>query len=183
LILVGGATPAFSLLRNSFLEAHLPADPSGDGELLGENELKGLSAAYPPPTRFGDPNEVAAIPATDEEAYERYGRRYRAPDPIRPAPNRPVYVAGLKPRAGASVIPLDDSSGRLLGVEWRVGRGRVLMLAVNPTDAALATWAGLDTLVRRVVLRRPEETLIRSYREGVQGASPPLYSILSGPEL
>ena len=31
------------------------------------------------------------------------------------------------------------------------------MLAVNPTDPALAAWPGLDTLVRRVILRRPEE--------------------------
>jgi hypothetical protein len=183
LILVGGATPAYTLLRDSFLEPYLPADPAGEGVLLGEGELKGLSAAYPPPMHFGDPGDVEALPTTEEEARERYGRRYHAPETIRPAPNRPVYVTGLRPREGASVIPLDDASGRMLGVEWRAGRGRVLMLSVNPTDAGLATWPGLDTLVRRVVLRRPEEPLVRSYRESFQGVNPPLFGQLGGQSL
>ena len=38
-----------------------------------------------------------------------------------------------------------------------MGRGRILMLSVNLSDPALTAWPGLDTLVRRVVLRRPEE--------------------------
>ena len=165
LILVGGATPAFGLLRDSFLEPYLPADPSGESALLGENELKGLSVAYPAPVRYTESLDVVAVPSSDDEANERFGRRYRAPEPIHPATNRPVYVAGLKPRPGAVVIPLDDSSGRFLGVELRVGRGRVLMLTVNLTDTALATWPGLDTLVRRVVLRRPEEHVDHSRLE------------------
>jgi hypothetical protein len=57
------------------------------------------------------------------------------------------------------------------------------MLTVNPTDTAMATWPGLDTLVRRVILRRPEERLVRSYRDGPQGLNPPVFGILSGPEL
>jgi hypothetical protein len=184
LILIGGATPGFNLLRGSFLDAHLPADPSGDSVLLGENELRGLSAAYPPPIRY-DPNEVYPVPATEAEAEEQLGRRYRAPEPIHPAANRPVYLAGLTPRPGSTLIPLDDSSGRLLGVERRVGRGRVLMLTVNPTDGALAAWPGLDTLVRRVVLRRPEERMVRSYRDGagIPGGGPPVFGVLAGPDL
>jgi hypothetical protein len=184
LILIGGATPGFNLLRDSFLEAHLPADPSGDSVLLGADELRGLSAAYPPPVRY-DPNEVYPVPATEAEAHEQFGRRYRAAEPIHPVANRPVYVAGLTPRPGSSVIPLDDSSGRLLGVERRVGRGRILMLTVNPTDGALAVWPGLDTLVRRVILRRPEERLVRSYRDaaGIPGGGPPVFSVLAGPDL
>jgi hypothetical protein len=183
LILVGGATPAFTLLRDSFLNPYLPADPSGEGSLLGEAELRGLSAAYPPPALHGDPNDVLPIPTTEQEAREQSARRYRAPEPIRPASNRPLYVAGLTPREGSSVIPLDDSSGRLLGVERRVGRGRILMLTVNPTDSALATWPGLDTLVRRVLLRRPEEAMVRPYRDGSQGPHPPLFAHLSGQSL
>ena len=57
-------------------------------------------------------------------------------------------------------IPLGEGSPDLLAVESRVGRGRITMLTVNPTDPALAVWEGLDTLVRRVVLRRPEEALV-----------------------
>jgi hypothetical protein len=180
LILVGGATPAFTILRGSFLDPYLPADPSGEGVLLGANELEGMSVEYPPPSRFGDPNDVFPTPATEEEAKNRFGHRYRAPEPIRPASNRPLYVAGLRPREGSSTLPLDESSGRLVGVERRVGRGRVLMLTVNPTDSALASWPGLDTFIRRVVLRRPEEPVLRSYRELVQGASPPLFGHLDG---
>jgi hypothetical protein len=190
LILMGGATPSFTLLRDSFLDPYLPADPSGESVLLGENDLKGLSAAYLPPLRFTDPVEAAPIPLTEAEtqaeteSQDRYGLRYRAPEPIRPASNRPLYVAGLRPREGSSVIPLDESSGRLLGVERRVGRGRVLMLSVNPTDAALATWPGLDTLVRRVVLRRPEEKLERRYGiSAFQGVHAPVFGRLSGPQL
>jgi hypothetical protein len=180
LILIGGATPGFSLLRDSFLDAHLPADPSGDNVLLGENELRGLSAAYPPPLRY-DPNDVYPVPATEAEAQEQFGHRYRAAEPIHPAANRPVYVAGLTPRPGSTLIPLDDSSGRLLGIERRVGRGRILMLTVNPTDSALAAWPGLDTLVRRVILRRPEERMARSYQQ--QAGGPPVFSVLAGPDL
>ncbi len=45
-----------------------------------------------------------------------------------------------------------------IGVEYSVGRGRVLMLAIDPNDPSLAKWAGIDTFVRRVLMRRPEET-------------------------
>src|SRR5262249_15327557 len=64
---------------------------------------------------------------------------------------------------------------------------RILMLSVNPTDAALATWPGLDTFVRRVILRRPEERMVQSGRAGVGprnlGPGPPAFGFLSGPEL
>jgi hypothetical protein len=183
IILVGGATPGFTLLRGSFMDPYLPADPSGDSVLLGANELQGLSLAYPPANHFSDPGEMSYVPATDAEARERFGRRYRAHVPIRPDEKRPVYLAGLAPRPGSVVIPLDDSSGRLLGVERRVGRGRVLMLTVNPTDTALAAWPGLDTLVRRVVLRRPEELVFRPFSVGPQGVNPPHFATLAAPEL
>ena len=31
------------------------------------------------------------------------------------------------------------------------------MLTINPNEEALVAWPGLDTLIRRVILRRPEE--------------------------
>ena len=80
--------------------------------------------------------------------------------PIRPAPTRPLYLAVLKPRPGASTIPLGEASPHLLAVEQRVGRGRITMLTINPNEESLLAWPGLDTLVRRVVLRRPEEPIV-----------------------
>ena len=157
LIIIGGAGPSLSALRDSFLAPYLPADPSSENGLLTREDLKPLADAYPPPSGGRDPDEPQAEPLSITEAFERFGRRYRAAVPIQPASNRPVYVAGLRPRPGATTIPLGESSDRLLGVEGRVGRGRILVLSVNPSDPALAAWPGLDTLVRRVVLRRPEE--------------------------
>ncbi len=100
LIVTGGATPGFSLLRDSFLEPYLPADPTGQGELLDENALGGLSAAYPPPIRPAESSDEVAVALSEDEARERSGRRYEPAVPIRPAPGRPLYVAGLKPRGG-----------------------------------------------------------------------------------
>ena len=137
----------------------------------------------PRPRRAATPDEPQAEPASIAEAFERSGRRYRAAVPILPASNRPVYVAGLRPRPGATTIPLGESSDRLLGVEGRVGRGRILVLSVNPSDPALAAWPGLDTLVRRVVLRRPEETRTSPMRWNGRSYSPPTYRSLGGPDL
>ena len=94
-----------------------------------------------------------------------------------------MYVAGLQPRPGATTLPLGESSDRLLGVEGRVGRGRILVLSVNPSDPALAAWPGLDTLVRRVVLRRPEETRTSPMRWNGRSYPPPTYRSLGGPDL
>jgi hypothetical protein len=68
-----------------------------------------------------------------------------------------LFVAGLTAKTGATVLPFPGQPALSLGVEWRVGRGRVLVLSFRPTDAALATWPGLDTLVRTVVFRRPQD--------------------------
>ena len=97
-------------------------------------------------------------------------RVYRAPVPIRPGPKRPVYLTVLKAKEGASTIPLGEASPHVLAVESRVGRGRITMLALNPNEEALLAWPGLDTLIRRVVLRRPEETL--GEWTGPEGAIP-----------
>ncbi len=57
------------------------------------------------------------------------------------------------------------------------------MLTINPLEPALATWPGLDTLVRRVVLRRPEETVMGS--AGFDGLNyrGPRRGRLGGPDL
>ena len=166
LVLIGGAGPTFSIFRESFLGNYLPADPTGDNALLGEAELKPLSQAYHPPAQqFLLPEQGAgnAQGSSDAVTLSRIdpapytGERYRRPVPIQPPRNRPVFVTGLKPRPGATTIPLGAGSPHLLAVESRVGRGRITMLTINPTDPSLVAWPGLDTLVRRVVLRRPED--------------------------
>jgi hypothetical protein len=164
LILMGGATPSFSLLRDSFLGPYLPAEPTGQNALLDQDGLLPMAQAYPPPN---DPQEVIEgfIPNTPQAALD-LSRRYKVPEPIRPASNRPVFLAGLEPKPGALRIPLGESSEHTLGIEWRVGRGRVLMLALNPTDPALAAWPGLDTFVRRVILRRPEDYQVSTLGTG-----------------
>ncbi|WP_254053416.1 hypothetical protein [Singulisphaera sp. GP187] len=158
LILIGGARPSFAALGDSFLGPYLPATLSGESDLLNEADLKPLSDAFRPVIPYAVREDPIAAP--EDDAYVP-GRQhaYMAPEPIHPASNRPVYLAGLRPNPGASTVRLGESSERILGVEQRVGRGRILMLALNPTDPALAAWPGLDTFVRRVILRRPEDNV------------------------
>ena len=106
-----------------------------------------------------------------------------SPEPIQPAVDRPVYVAGLRPREGAVTIPLGEGSPDLLAVESRVGRGRITMLTMNPTDPALAAWDGLDTLIRRVVFRRPEEAAVPRPKAG-ESFDPSYQNLaMGGPDL
>jgi hypothetical protein len=160
LILSGGAGQTFALLRESFLGPYLPADATGENVPLSQDDLQPLSQSYPPPANpAGFEAETKAVPLTSREAVRRYASQYQAPVPVRPAPKRPVYLSVLRPRPGSATIPLGDASPHLLAVESRVGRGRITMLTLNPNEDALLGWPGLDTLIRRVVLRRPEEPL------------------------
>jgi hypothetical protein len=161
LIISGGAGQSFSLLHESFLGPYLPADATAETVPLTQDDLRPLSQSYPPPNSPANPNDQSQpVPATREEALRRFAYRYQAPVPIRPAPTRPLYVAVLKPRPGASTIPLGEASPHHLAIEQRVGRGRITMLTINPNEESLLAWPGLDTLVRRVVLRRPEEPIV-----------------------
>jgi hypothetical protein len=184
LILMGGAGPSYSIFRDSFLAPYLPADPTGDNKQMNEADLRPLAQTYPPPVLAGGGSDDAhPQPRTAAEAFLMYGRPYRAPVPIRPPANRPVFLAGLQPLPGAATIPLGEASPHLLAVEGRVGRGRITMLTINPNDPSLASWPGLDTLIRRVVLRRPEEETRPS--GGVNGIpfQPPTRQPLEGPDL
>jgi hypothetical protein len=174
LVVVGGAGPATATLQDkeSFLGRFLPADLTGEVAPLTDDELHALSREYPPPLPpddWPDPdsegvdysNRPAPAPS---RVKARPGSVYAPPESIVRVRNRPIFLSVLRPRddgdAGAiTTIPLieADAGSRLLGVERRVGRGRILMLAVNPTDPSLVAWKGLDTFVRRLVLRRPEE--------------------------
>ncbi|MGO9468673.1 MAG: hypothetical protein ACLQVF_31470 [Isosphaeraceae bacterium] len=161
IIFTGGAGQGYALLRESFLGPYLPAEATGQTVSLARDDLRPMSQSFPPPSRHessGDQSEP--VPLTTEEAIRRFGRNYQAPAPILPAPQRPVQLSVLRANPGSSTIPLGEASPHLLAVERRVGRGRVTMLAINPNDPALLAWPGLDTLIRRVVLRRPEEPIV-----------------------
>ena len=178
LIVSGGAGQSFSLLRESFLGPYLPADATGETVPLTQDDLRPLSQSYPPPSAPPGPDDQSQpVPLTTEEAIRRYAYRYQAPVPIRPAPKRPLYLSVLKAKPGASTISLGEASPHLLAVEQRVGRGRITMLTINPNEESLLAWPGLDTLVRRVVLRRPEEPIVaegdyRTVRPGAATARP-----------
>jgi hypothetical protein len=181
LVLIGGAGPTYSIFRESFLGNYLPADPTNENALLGEAALKPLSDAYPPTVLPAipleqDPTNPRAQP--DPVPFTPGG--YKRPVPITPPKGRPVFVTGLRPHPGASTISLGEGSPHLLAVEARVGRGRITMLTINPTDPSLVAWPGLDTLIRRVVLRRPEEAPAAPNAFGVVSPGAPQ---LEGPDL
>ena len=68
------------------------------------------------PAPRADPDDQSQpVPLTKEEAIRRYAYRYQAPVPIRPAPKRPLYLSVLKPKPGASTIPLGEASPHLAG--------------------------------------------------------------------
>ncbi len=190
LVLIGGAGPTFSIFRDSFLGNYLPADPTGENAMLGADALKALSETYPPSAQQVLPPEndagnaqrgVNAAPPMPAAPVPYTGERYKRPVPIQPPKNRPLFVAGLKPNPGATTIPLGTGSPHLLAVESRVGRGRITMLTVNPTDPSLVNWPGLDTLVRRVLLRRPEDPAPAP--SGLNSVMPPSGPQLEGPDL
>ncbi|WP_435015566.1 hypothetical protein TA3x_003109 [Tundrisphaera sp. TA3] len=166
LIIAGGAGPTFAPLRESFLAPYLPADASGENVTRGGEQLKPLTERYLPPAPIADPSDVFPY------ARPSNATRYRPPAPIRTSAGKPIYIAALRPKPGATAIPLGGPDDPPLGVEWRVGRGRVLMLGVGLTDPDLVGWPGFDTLLRRVVLRRPEELNADAARPDWGGGGP-----------
>ncbi len=170
-ILIVASGPKQLALQESFLGPYLPADSSGAVSPLLETDLAGLSEAYLPPQGVVSDLLLGNVPVSQP-------KRYGPVEKLSPTVDRPLMLTGLRPREGVEVVvhPLSPTDPRPLAVERRVGRGRVLMLGVNPNDPALAAWRGLDTLVRRLLLRRPEEVW------GTSG-NRPAYQPLSGPEL
>jgi hypothetical protein len=185
LVIVGGAGPAFTPLRESFLAPYLPAEPSGENVMRSGAELTALSEAYPPSAGAREPDDSVPLTISVPQAWEEFGRRYKPPAPIRATEKKPLFVTALTPKPGATVIPLGGEGNPPLGVEWKVGRGRVLMLAISLSDPDLIGWLGYDTMLRRVVLRRPEERQLNPMQQDRQTGAiiPPHYEPLNGNDL
>jgi hypothetical protein len=155
-LIVIASGPGVALLNDSFLSPYLPATLTGENSNLSTDELKALADQYRPPLaidrQYADINVVDfSGRATDPPT------RYRAPEPINATDRQPIPLAALEPKPGATKIPLSPDSPKSIAVEWRVGRGRVLMLAIRPTEPALRAWPGRDTFVRTLLFRRREE--------------------------
>ena len=103
---------------------------------MSEADLRPLSQSYPPPCpgrRGRCSSRGPGRPWRPEIIRHSAGRTGR-PVPIQPPASRPVFVAGTAAAPGAATIPLGEASPHLLAVEGRVGRGRITMLTINPTD-------------------------------------------------
>ncbi len=184
LVITGGAGQSFNLLRESFLgPICLPMPPARASRSAWSSCSRSRNRTVPPATCRGSTRMASRFRMTVEDAVSEYAYQYRAAVPITPAPKRPVYVTVLKPKAGAATIPLGEASPHLLAVEHRVGRGRITMLTINPNEEALVSWPGLDTLVRRVILRRPEEPRGRSAEREGSADQPDTHGRLIGQEL
>jgi hypothetical protein len=175
LIVIAAGPTAIAPLQDSFLAPYLPATASGSNGKLAEADLVNLSERFPPPLWPNEYDTLVDTPGIRRNSGE-LPARYKAAEPIRPAANKPVFLAGLEARPGATTIPLGDPGNHPLAVEWRVGRGRVIMLAVNPNDKSFAEWPGMDSLVRRVVLRRIEEPFNADLNQRI-------YQFLGAPQL
>lgn len=163
LIITGGASSSLALLSDSesFLAPYLPGEPSPDSSTLTEADLLDLSNLYPPPVWKIDRLSMASgdysiNPSEFERAVRRSSSRYGPVDPIDLPPDRPLFLSGLAPLTDDASWITDDQ-GRRFGIERRVGRGRILILAFDPKESAFLGWKGNDTFVRRVILRRPED--------------------------
>jgi hypothetical protein len=159
LVIVSSVGSSLAPLQESFLGPYLPATSSGKNVPLIGDDLEVLSQAYPPPLWPGEYQEMLEQTGQGIQAVTDFTPpRYKGPQPIKTPLNRPVLLTGLTPAPGSTSIYLNGEGSPILGVEWRVGRGRVLIVSFRPTDPSLVAWGGFDTLIRRIVMRRPEET-------------------------
>jgi hypothetical protein len=178
MVIVSSVGASLAPLQESFLGPYLPAVPSGKNTPLQAADLEQLSQAYRPPMWPGDFQEALETQAGSHQGLDpRKPPRYQSPAPIKTPLNRPVLLTGLTPVEGATPIYLNGPESPMIAVEKRVGRGRVTIVAFRLTDPAIASWEGFDTLVRRLVLRRPEETWTELERRQK------LYGFLGGPKL
>lgn len=154
LIVVAGADTSFQVLQDGFLGPYLPARPSGRNATLSREDLQPFLSSFAAPAR--------PQPEPGSDNYHPYDE----PPPPSGSPRLPrpesLYITGFEPLEGASAFHLKGVESPIIGVERRVGRGRLLVLGFQPTDAALQGWPGLDSFVRTVILRRPDEAGVGS---------------------
>ena len=176
LVIVTSVGSSLAPLQDSFLAPYLPAAQTGKNLALQGDALEPLSQAFRPPLWPGEWQEILETNGVQQNRADP-PPRYKRAIPIRPALNRPVILTGLNPLPGATALRIDKPDSPILGVERRVGRGRLLITSFRPTDPGLVAWEGYDSLIRRVVLRRPEEIWGETERKQLGNR------FLSGPEL
>ncbi|GIW87392.1 MAG: hypothetical protein KatS3mg108_1716 [Isosphaeraceae bacterium] len=162
--------PSLAALEDSPLGPYLPARYRGQADPLTAEELQALSDAYRPPFWSADlyaynipeSNQAATPPPREHPA-----------DPIEPSGERMPLLARLEPldHPDVRLVPIAGPNSRPVAIERRIGRGRITLLALDPSDPALTRWKGLETLIRRVVFRKPVEAWF--YANGL-GAYRPL---------
>ena len=186
LIVVGSAGPSFEPLKKSFLGPYLPGESSGNNKLLTADDLAAFSRKYHAPAPGINPEDLLEDSQSYPEVWKRFGRRYN-PDPsqLRVEKDKPLYLTGLTPKPGATSVAVGSAGSPPIGVEARVGRGRILMIGVNLIDPTLLAWPGYETFLRRVVFRRVEETMPAGLRYAQNGGGfhAPRYDFLNGPSL
>ncbi len=116
------------------------------------SELKAaLGSLRPPSGGIRDPEDPVASGTNVPEAGQGDNsadsyRKPPAPDP-RPSKKKPMFITGLAPRArGYRGVPLGGEGNPPLGVEWKVGRGRVTDAPpVSLSDPDLIAWPKVTT--------------------------------------
>ncbi len=158
LVIAGGATPTPAFISDrdeSLIAPYLPGVPNGLSSLVPPDEFQEFQDSYEAP-RWRD-----ALDSFDVQNYSPRSLKESTPAPEEARPPESeagLYLAGLDP-IGSDVVSLrlHGNRGPVIGLERRVGRGRILMLAFDPKEAELLKWPGNDQMTRQIILRRPND--------------------------
>ncbi|HMP80103.1 MAG TPA: hypothetical protein PKD54_11670 [Pirellulaceae bacterium] len=132
-LIINGPT-SMSSLRGSFLEPYLPADSRGAKNLIAAD--------------FEELNQNWSIPMAEVS-----GRReLQIPN------SSPMIGLSLDCRPGCEFV---NGTGSLVA-ESQVGRGRIVVTAVNLQDPRLRQWQSFSGFFHGAILRRPARTFDKS---------------------
>jgi hypothetical protein len=136
-IVVSGPN-SLGLLRNSFLDAYLPA--------LGEDAVELV------------PADLEAL----NDRWSLFSERESTAPRLFSSPERPLVGVRLVPHPSAVALP--DTDGLVL--ERTVGRGRIVVSAFSLTDRSVVNWPSYDSFLNACLLRRPRRKFTDLPRAG-----------------
>ena len=113
------------------------------------------------PAENGGSRALTAAELSEWSAY--WSRRDRGKRPPQLKPTKPWSGIQLKPRAGASEL----AGGAELFFERNVGRGTMVVSAIQLAERDLINWPGYDSFLNAGLLRRPR----RAFAEGPYGGA------------